>query len=105
MLLLGPGQDIRVKPDEDLKPEQEMKFSYQVAWVVARPSKNGHIISLSCSNREEVMLSKTTQKMDFQRKIFEGTYIKYQYKPSYILCLQCVTSLILAQKLPWHISI
>ena len=72
MLLLGPGQDIRVKPDEDLKPEQEMKFSYQVAWVVARPSKNGHIISLSCSNREEVMFSKATQKMDFQRKIFEG---------------------------------
>ena len=76
MLLLGPGQDIRVKPDEDLKSEQEMKFSYQVAWVVARPSKNGHIISLSCSKREDVMLSKTTQKMDFQRKIFEGTYKK-----------------------------
>ena len=72
MLLLGPGQDVRVKPDEDLKPEQEMKFSYQVAWVGARPSKNGHIISLSCSNREDVMLSKATQKMDFQKKIFEG---------------------------------
>ena len=72
MLLLGPGQDVRVKPDEDPKPEQEMKFSYQVAWVVARPSKNGHIISLSCSNREEIMLSEATQIIDFQRKIFEG---------------------------------
>ena len=74
MLLLGTGEDVMVKPEVESspKPEQEIKFSYQVAWVVARPSKHGHIVSLSCSQREEVMLRKETEKSEFQKKIFEG---------------------------------
>ena len=79
MLLLGTGEDVMVKPEVESspKPEQEIKFSYQVAWVVARPSKHGHIVSLSCSQREETMLSKDTQKIKFQNKIFEGKHMFY----------------------------
>ena len=77
MLLLGSGQNVMVKPEVESppKPEQEMKFSYQVAWVVAVPSKNGHIVNLSCSQRQETMLSQDTEKIKFQKKIFEGMYI------------------------------
>ena len=99
-----------VKPEVESspKPEQEMKFSYQVAWVVAVPSKNGHIVNLSCSQRQETMLSQHTQKIKFQNKIFEGKY-EYFYvqtnKLIFILFVQFATSLTLALRFQWHISI
>ena len=87
MLLLGSGQDVMVKPEMKSTPkaEQQMNFSYQVAWVVAKPSKNGHIVSLSCSQREETMFSKDTQKIKFQNKIFEGMHMFYVQNNSYFI--------------------
>ena len=110
MLLLGSGQNVMVKPEVEStpKPEQEMKFSYQVAWVVAVPSKNGHIVNLSCSQRQETMLSQDTQKIKFQNKIFEGKY-EYFYvqtnKLIFIFFVQFATSLTLELRFQWHISI
>ena len=110
MLLLGSGQNVMVKPEVEStpKPEQEMKFSYKVAWVVAIPSKNGHIVNLSCSQRQETMLSQDTQKIKFQDKIFEGKYVYFYVQTNkliFILFVQFATSLTLALRFQWHISI
>ena len=109
MLLLGSGQNVMVKPEVEStpKPEQEMKFSYQVAWVVAVPSKNGHIVNLSCSQRQETMLSQDTEKIKFQKKIFEGMYIFYvqNNKLIFTFFVQFATSPTLALRFQSHISI
>ena len=111
MLLLGSEQNVMVKPEVESTPkpeqEQESKFSYQVAWVVAVPSKNGHIVNLSCSQRQETMLSQDTEKIKFQNKIFEGMYIFYVQndKLIFIFFVQFATSLTLALRFQWHISI
>ena len=47
----GPESDVREAP------EPELAFSHQAAWVVARPSLSGHIVTISCSGRSHTWLS------------------------------------------------
>ena len=76
MRVIEAADDLGDNTDKEPELEQMMKFSTQVAWVVAKPSKNGHILKIICSNREEVWLSHDihSEKGDFSNKIFDGEY-------------------------------
>ena len=46
------------EPEPDVPDPPELAFSHQAAWVVARPSRSGHIVTLSCSGRSHTWLSR-----------------------------------------------
>ena len=46
------------EPELDAGASPELAFSHQVAWVVAKPSRSGHIVTLSCSGRSHTWLSR-----------------------------------------------
>lgn len=56
MVVTEPGAR---EPESDVRepPEPELAFSHQAAWVVARPSLSGHIVTITCSGRSLTWLS------------------------------------------------
>ena len=47
-----------LEPEPDVPDPPELAFSHKAAWVVARPSRSGHIVTLSCSGRSRTWLSR-----------------------------------------------
>ena len=50
-----------LEADADLshgKNKMQMKFSYQVAWVMIKPSRSGHIVKINCGGKSQKYLSR-----------------------------------------------
>ena len=56
-LMLVSETNVR-EPEPDVPDPPELAFSHQAAWVVARPSRSGRIVTLSCSGRSRTWLSR-----------------------------------------------
>ena len=65
LTLIGEDEDINedsktFKETSDEMNEPQKKFSYQVAWVVIKPSRSGHIIKINCRGKSQSYLSRET---------------------------------------------
>ena len=65
LTLIGEDEDFNEKSktnddtsDEKNKPQN--KFSYQVAWIVVKPSRSGHIVKINCRGKSQTYLSRET---------------------------------------------
>ena len=62
--MIGKDEDFpdEFKTDDELisngKDEMQMKFSYQVAWVIIKPSRSGHIVKINCGGKSQKYLSR-----------------------------------------------
>ena len=65
LTMIGEDEDIneesKTKEDtNDKMDEPQNKFSYQVAWVVVKPSRSGHIIKINCRGKSQTYFSRET---------------------------------------------
>ena len=63
LTMIGEEEDFHdeLEADADLshgKNEMQMKFSYQVAWVMVKPSRYGHIVKINCGGKSKKYLSR-----------------------------------------------
>ena len=61
--MIGKYEDFpdELETDADIsnrKEEMKMKFSYQVAWVIIKPSRSGHIVKINCGGKSQKYLSR-----------------------------------------------
>ena len=63
LTIIGKDEDFpdEFETDDDIsngKDEMQMKFSYQVAWVIIKPSRSGHIVKINCGGKSQKYLSR-----------------------------------------------
>ena len=64
LTMIGKDEDFpdEFETDDELlsngKDEMQMKFSYQVAWVIIKPSRSGHIVKINCGGKSQKYLSR-----------------------------------------------
>ena len=62
--MIGEEEDFHdeLEADADFlshgKNEMQMRFSYQVAWVMIKPSRVGHIVKINCGGKSQRYLSR-----------------------------------------------
>ena len=63
LTMIGEEEDFHDELEADAdsshgKNEMQMKFSYQVAWVMVKPSRSGHIVKINCGGKSKKYLSR-----------------------------------------------
>ena len=63
LTMIGKDEDFpdELESDDDISNGEDkiqMKFSYQVAWVIIKPSRSGHIVKINCGGKSQKYLSR-----------------------------------------------
>ena len=72
--MIGEDENINeesktIEDTSDEKDDPQKKFSYQVAWVVIKPSRSGHIVKINCRGKSQTYLSRERGTNNIKRCI------------------------------------